>query len=76
MGHERQDSRDHNDSPFTLIADMPADMDFRCHGPSADAQGIWMPPPKYRNKEARNQERYLDADLYPVRDRRGLSMKN
>src|SRR4029077_1676851 len=26
MGHERQDSRDHNDSPLTLIADMPADM--------------------------------------------------
>jgi hypothetical protein len=38
--------------------------------------GVWIPPPKYRNKEACNQETYLDADLYPVPDRRGISMNN
>jgi hypothetical protein len=25
--------------------------------------GVWWPPPKYRDKEARNQDAYLDADV-------------
>jgi hypothetical protein len=35
-----------------------------------------MPPSKYRNKEARNQRKYLEPDLYPVLDRLGISMSN
>ena len=31
---------------------------------------------KYRNKEACNQDAYLDADLYPVLDWRGVSMSD
>jgi hypothetical protein len=38
--------------------------------------GVWLPPPKYRNKEACNQDNYPDADLYPVLDRRRISMSN
>jgi hypothetical protein len=38
--------------------------------------GVWLPPPKYRNKEACNQEHYPETDLYPVLDRRGISMSN
>jgi hypothetical protein len=37
---------------------------------------VWLPPPKYRYKEARNQERCLDADLYPVPNRRGISVSD
>src|SRR5262249_21832894 len=43
-------------------------------GSTSGCSGVWPPPPKYRNKEASNQETYLDADLYPVPDRRGISM--
>src|SRR5262245_29111227 len=39
---------------------------------SARCSGVWLPPPKYRNKEACNKDTYLDADLYPVLDRRGI----
>src|ERR1022692_4515984 len=38
--------------------------------------GDWMPPPAYRNNEACDQGDYLDADLYPVPDRGGISMRN
>jgi hypothetical protein len=38
--------------------------------------GVWLPPPKYRNNEACNQDNHLDADLYPVLDRRGISISN
>jgi hypothetical protein len=38
--------------------------------------GVWLPPPKYRNKEACSQDHYLDAHLNPVPDRRGISMSN
>jgi hypothetical protein len=38
--------------------------------------GVRVPPPKYRNREASSQDRYLDADGYPVRDRRGISMND
>jgi hypothetical protein len=38
--------------------------------------GVWVPPPEYRNKEARNQHYYLDDDLDPVLDRRGVSVGN
>jgi hypothetical protein len=38
--------------------------------------GVWLPPAKYRNKEACNQDHDLDADLDPVPDRRGISMRN
>jgi hypothetical protein len=38
--------------------------------------GVWLPPPKYRNKDACNQDNDLDANLYPVPDRRGISMNN
>jgi hypothetical protein len=38
--------------------------------------GVRLPPPKYRNKDACNQDSYLDADLYPVLDRRGISIGN
>ncbi|MEH2567306.1 hypothetical protein [Bradyrhizobium sp. AZCC 2289] len=35
-----------------------------------------MPPPEYRNTEASDQGDYLEADLYPVPDRGGISMRN
>jgi hypothetical protein len=38
--------------------------------------GVWLPPAKYRNKEARHQDNDPDAYLYPVPDRRGISMRN
>jgi len=38
--------------------------------------GVRPPPPEYRNKEARNQDHDPDADLYPVPDRRGISISN
>jgi hypothetical protein len=40
--------------------------------PRAERLGVWPPPPKYRDKEACNQDRYLDADFHPVSDRRGI----
>jgi len=43
------------------------DVDARC-------SGVWLPPPKYRNKEASNQASYLDAHFNPVPDRRGISI--
>jgi hypothetical protein len=38
--------------------------------------GVWHPPPEYRNKEACNQGNCLETHLYPVPDRRGISMSN
>ena len=38
--------------------------------------GVWPPPAKYRDKEACNQDHDPDADLYPVPDRRGISISN
>jgi hypothetical protein len=35
-----------------------------------------MPPPEYRDTEACDQGDDLDADLYPVLDRRGIPMSN
>jgi hypothetical protein len=35
-----------------------------------------MPPPEYRNTEASEQGDDLEADLYPVPDRSGISMRN
>jgi hypothetical protein len=35
-----------------------------------------MPPPVYRNNEACDQCDYLEADLYPVPDWGGISMRN
>lgn len=35
-----------------------------------------MPPSKYRNKQACNQAGDLDADFYPVADRRGVAMSD
>jgi hypothetical protein len=43
---------------------------------SGVCSGVWLPPPKYRNKEACNQDNDLDAHLYPVPDRRGISISN
>jgi hypothetical protein len=37
---------------------------------------VWPPPAKYRNKETCNQDHDLEADLYPVLDRRGISMSD
>ena len=45
-------------------------------GAISGCSGVWLPPPKYRNKEACNQEDYLEADLYPVPDWGGVSMRN
>jgi hypothetical protein len=42
----------------------------------ATCSGVWVPPPKYHHKEACNQEYYLNADLYPVPDRRGISVSD
>jgi hypothetical protein len=38
--------------------------------------GGWMPPPECRNTEASDQGDYMEADLYPVPDRGGISMRN
>jgi hypothetical protein len=38
--------------------------------------GVWLPPAKYRNKDACNQDHYPEADLNPVLDRRGISISN
>jgi hypothetical protein len=38
--------------------------------------GVRVPPPKYRNNEAGDQGEYLEADLYPVPDRGGVSIRN
>jgi hypothetical protein len=35
-----------------------------------------MPPPEYRNTEASDHGDALEADLYPVPDRGGVSMSN
>jgi hypothetical protein len=35
-----------------------------------------MPPPEYRDNEACDQGDYLEADLYPVPNRGGISMSN
>jgi hypothetical protein len=35
-----------------------------------------VPPPKYRDTEASKHKSYLDADLDPVPDRRGISMND
>jgi hypothetical protein len=35
-----------------------------------------MPPPEYCNNEACDEGEYLEADLYPVPDRGGISMSN
>jgi hypothetical protein len=43
---------------------------------AARCSGVWLPPPKYRNKEASNQANYLDAHFNPVPDRRGISMNS
>ena len=45
-------------------------------GAISGCSGVWLPPPKYRNTEASDQGDYLEADLYPVPDRRGISMSN
>jgi hypothetical protein len=37
---------------------------------------VWLPPSKYRNKEASNQASYLVAHFNPVPDRRGISMNS
>src|SRR6476660_7937031 len=47
----------------------------RCHkhqllSAISGCSGVWVPPPKYRNKEACKQRKYHEADLYPVPDRR------
>jgi hypothetical protein len=49
-----------------------AELNRAIGGPS----GVWLPPPKYRNEEACNNDNYPDAYLYPVPDRRGVSMRN
>jgi hypothetical protein len=38
--------------------------------------GAWLPPPKYRNGEARKKGYSLVAHFHPVPDRRGVSVKN
>jgi hypothetical protein len=35
-----------------------------------------VPPPEYRNAEASKHETDLDGDLYPVPDRRGVSLND
>jgi hypothetical protein len=47
-------------------------MSQRCHQRS----GVWLEPAKYRNTEASDQGGYLEADLYPVLDRRGIPMSD
>jgi len=37
--------------------------------------GVWQPP-EYRNSEAPDQGDCLEPDLYPVPDRRGISVRN
>ena len=50
-GSRATKSREHNDPALTLIADMPADMDFRCNGPSADAQAFGCHHPNIATKK-------------------------
>jgi hypothetical protein len=38
--------------------------------------GAWLPPPKYRNSEARKKGYCLVPHFHPVPDRRGVSTKN
>ena len=33
---------EHNESAFTLIADIPADMTFRCNGPRTDLGALFV----------------------------------
>jgi hypothetical protein len=58
---------------------MLDDMNMRRFTPdthNSGCSGVWLPPPKYRNNEACDQGDYLEADLYPVPDRRGISVSN
>jgi hypothetical protein len=38
--------------------------------------GVWVPPPEYRNNKACKEKAYTNADMCPVHDRRGISMRN
>jgi hypothetical protein len=51
----------------------------QAHGPTSlvgHCSGGWMPPPEYRNTEASDQGDDLEADLYPVPDRGGISISD
>jgi hypothetical protein len=52
---------------FTILANDIAN--------SVHAQGV-VPPSEYRDKQACDQANCLDADLYRVLNRRGISMRN
>ena len=58
--------------PDTTVGRLVRGPDRTIGGHSA----VWMPPAKYRNTEACDQGDDLDADLYPVLDWRGVSMRN
>jgi hypothetical protein len=45
-------------------------------GAISGCSGGWVPPAKYRNKEAPDERGNLEADCYPVPDRRGIPMSN
>jgi hypothetical protein len=53
-----------------------SDKDVSDKGMDAGCSGVWLPPSKYRNKEASDQANYLDAHFNPVPDRRGISMNS
>jgi hypothetical protein len=45
-------------------------------GAISGCSGAWLPPPKYRNSEARKKGYSLVAHFHPVPDRRSVSVKN
>jgi hypothetical protein len=47
---------------FSPGSDRIADIAERQFRAISGCSGVWVPPPKYRNNEACNQESYLDAD--------------
>ncbi len=55
---------------------VPSNCQARGKWPSADGSAVWVPPPEYRNTDASKHGKYPEADLYPVPDRRGISMSN
>jgi hypothetical protein len=63
---------EHNEFAMPPKVFVKADVADRQGWAISGCSGVWLPPPKYRNKEACNQNNYLDADLYPVLDRRGI----
>jgi hypothetical protein len=49
---------------------------FSTESAISERSGAWLPPSKYRNNDACDQNVHLEADLYPVPDRGGIPMSN